>query len=677
MTKLSIDLETASDLDLFKYGLDNYSRNARILMCAYAYDNEPVKLWQAHQGRMPADLREGLLDPTIQKHAFNAQFERVMLSRCLGIDIPIRQWRDTMVQALYLSLPGRLADAGPVVGIDEDKQKLSEGKRLIRKFCQPRRPTKDKPWTWANWETDPEDWALFCRYCKNDVEAERAIAKKLANFPVPDSEWELWYFDQEVNDRGLPVDMQLVDNAISMVEREKKRLGNQLREMTGLRNPMSTSQFQEWAAARGYPFGNIRKGSIQRALNDYDLSDELKNALDVRQWANKKSVEKFRVIKNMTGPDNRLRYQLQFYGAQRTGRWAGRGVQPHNLPRGLKQIEKHLDQATEMIRTGDYDGLYFEFGNPLGVLSSCIRSAFRAPDGTRFVVADLNAIETRGAAWVAGCKKIIDEFNAGMCPYLSFAVYLYGQSYESLEHEYKVLGKSEKRTNSKPGKLGCVYALGGGELAKDKNGDLIKTGLWGYAESLGVKLSKELCHDAVRVFREAYPEFVEIWNRLNEAAMETIITRRPQRVGAFEFDIKAPCLRIKLPSGRHLHYIRPKIEMKTFKGREGPYERRVVTYEGVDQKTKHWGRVSTHGGRWIENIVQAISRDILAHGMLLAQRKGFVIVGHVHDECIAEQPIGATQTVSLLEKCLSRKVPWAPDLPLAAAGYDNDYYKKG
>lgn len=677
MTKLSIDLESASSLDLFKYGLDNYSRNARILMCAYAYDDEPVKLWQAHEGRMPADLREGLLDPTIQKHAFNAQFERVMLSRCLGIDIPIPQWRDTMVQALYLSLPGKLADAGPVVGIAEEKQKLADGKRLIRKFCQPRRPTKDKPWAWANWETDPEDWELFGRYCKNDVEAERAIAKKLAGFPVPDSEWELWFLDQEINDRGMPVDMQLVDNAIGMVELEKRRLARQLKTLTGLRNPMSTTQFQGWSTARGYPFSNIRKASVQRALSDYELSDELRKALDVRQWANKKSVEKYHAIKHMTGPDHRLRYQFQFYGAQRTGRWAGRGVQLQNLARPLKHVEKNLDAATEMIRDNDYDTLAMEFGNPMGVLSSCIRSAFRAPEGKQFVVADLNAIENRVLGWLADCDKMLDVFKEGRCPYLSFGVELYGISYDELWHEYKVLGKGEKRTNSKPAVLGAGYGLSGGDLTKDKNGDTIKTGLWGYAEALGIKIPREEAHRGVQVFRQAYPEVVQMWYDVERAAKETIITKRPHRAGKIEFDIKAPCLRMKLPSGRHLHYIRPKIELKTFKGREGPYERQVITYEGIDQKTKKWGRVGTHGAKLVENGDQGISRDVLAHGLMLAARKGFVLVGHVHDEGIAEQDTGSAQNVALLEKCLSYKKNFAPSMPLAAAGYEGPFYKKG
>ena len=677
MTKLSLDLETASDVDLLKFGLDNYSRNGRILMCAYAYDDAPVKLWESHKGRMPADLREGLRDPTILKHAFNAQFERVMLSRCLGIDVPIEQWRDTMVQALYLSLPGKLSEAGPIVGIDEDKQKLSDGRRLIRKFCMPRKPTKDKPWTWANWETDPEDWDLFGRYCMNDVEAERAIAKKLAAFPVPDSEWELWFFDQRVNDRGMPVDVRLVDNAIKMVEFEKKRLVHQLKRMTGLRNPMSTTQFQEWASERGYPFGNIRKASVQRALNDYDLSPELRKALDVRSWANKKSVEKYHAIKNMTGPDNRLRYQFQFYGAQRTGRWAGRGVQLQNLARPLKNVEKKLDEATEMIRAGDYDGIGLKFGNPMGVLSSCIRSAFRAPEGRKFVVADLNAIENRVLGWMTNCDKMLEVFRKGLCPYLSFGVYLFNQSYESLEHEYKVLGNSQKRTDSKPGVLGGGYGLSGGDYAKDKNGDLIKTGLWGYGEALGVKLTKEQAHKAVAVFRQTYTEVVRAWYEMETAAMETIRTRRPHRAGLVEFDIKAPCLRMRLPSGRYLHYIRPKIETKTFKGRDGPYERQVITYEGVDQKTKKWGRVGTHGAKLIENEDQAISRDVLATGLLRAERAGFDVVGHVHDEGITEIDVDDFLGVADLEKCLSDEVSSAPGLPLAAAGYEGPFYKKG
>lgn len=593
MTKLHIDIESRSEIDLIARGLDNYSSHptTRILMLAWAIDDMEPELWLPHTGKPPADLRDAMRDKSVLLCAHNAQFEHTMLTRVLGAKIDRRRWRDTMIMAHYCGMPGKLGDLCEIVGMTDENAKMKDGYRLIRKFCIPRKPTKNKPWLFNDWTTDPEEWELFCTYCRFDVKAERDLMAKLAPFDLPPEEWEAWHLDQEINERGMPVDRGFVENAIGMYQRAQKRGVRYLKHATGLANPMSTPQFLPWAKDRGYPFGDMRKNNVARVLLDEVMTTEGHEALKLRAEINKASVKKFDSILSGVGDDDRLRFTFQFMGASRTGRWAGRRTQLQNLPRPAKAFEDNLEQITDLIRANDFDNLEFETGDVMLALSSTVRSSFRTPDGHKLVVADLSAIEDRMVGWLARCETILREHREGLDPYESFGTHLYKKPYEEIT-------KTE-RTNSKPGRLGCCYRLSAGELAKNKNGDIIKTGLWGYAESMGVKLTQQECAAAVTAYRSAYPEVVQFWYDLEQAAKDTLKTRRQQRVGHVTFDVKPPFLRARLPSGRYLHYLRPRLEVKEFVGKSDgrPYTKEVLSYEGVDQVTKKWGKIYTHGGK--------------------------------------------------------------------------------
>jgi len=710
MTILHLDGETASPVDLIAHGLDRYSREARLLMLGWAIDDSKTQLWEPHrQPKAPAELREALRDPSVICKAWNAQFERVAIfMHILKHPIPIRRWRCSMVQAYYVSLPGKLEAAGAAIGLPPDIVKMKEGKKLIQKFCVPRkRITKNKPFLWHDWNTDPAEWELFGQYCIRDVDSEREIAKRLAGFRMPDHEWENYFADQEINDLGMPVDFDLARNALALGEMEKRRLVRELQTTTGL-STMGVYNFMLWARERGYPFNNMRAATIDRAFEEHedDMAAECQHALRLWQYAKKTGWSKFGTLLDQANvEDGVLRYLFQFYGAQRTGRYAGRGLQFHNLSRGNDDVKERIDDAVDAARFGDFDELYFGFEQPMmDVISTLIRPAFRAPVGKKFIVADLNAIENRVAGWLADCQTILDVFREKRDPYIAFAVYMYKQTYEELWHEYKVLKQKKKRTISKPAVLGAGYALGGGEQQLDKNGDLIKTGLWGYAESMGVDMTREESHMSVRVFRQAYPEVVALWAEYEQAAIRCIRTRETIRVGVVEFFIQAPCMGIRLPSGRALYYIRPRIEPvkffrhdgKTFTEKKwaahiasldeealtrimGEVEvttKEGISYEGVDQTTKQWVRLKTHGGKILENIDQAISCDLLKNGINNARAKGFEVRGHVHDEIITLVDEDSPLTLDDLIECLTRAPDWAIGLPLGAAGYEGQFFIK-
>lgn len=677
MTTLSLDYETASRVDLFGAGLNVYVRDpsTRALMAAYAIDDGPVQLWQPHiQKKAPVELRDAMRDPSVERWAWNAPFEIAVTEHTLGLKTT--NWRDTMVQALYASLPGALAQAGPALGLPVEMCKMPEGKRLIRKFSVPRKPTKDKPHEFNDWTTDPEDWELFCDYCKRDVEVEREIRRRLAKIPVPPSEWALWELDQEINLRGIPVDLQLVQNAIEITATEKHRLKRELTRLTELRS-LTAAHFLPWAQARGYPFGDLRKATIERSLREVkDMDETLVSCLHMRSQANMTSLAKYDSIKEKTH-EGRLYNTLQFYGASRTGRWGGRDPQPQNFPRSIKAVEEKEAHVTEMVRNGEYDEIVMEFGAALPVLSSVVRSSFRASEGKTFYIADLSAIENRVLGWIAGCDAILNVFLDGLDPYKAFGVRMFHKDYADIT-------KAE-RTLSKPAVLGCGYMLSGGELETNKNGDVIKTGLWGYAEAMGIEMERSQAHESVRVFRAAYPEVVQFWYALRDAAMECVRDQTTIRVGPVVFNGSTGLMRVRLPNGRCLHYVRPKIERMWRKFKKMQPDGTVVeekkmvdvlTYEGVDQKTKQWGRVTTHPGKITENLVQAIARDVLCEGLKNAKAKGFDIILHCHDEIVCEVPLDSALTLDDLIECMTRPASWAKGLPLAAAGEVTPFYKK-
>lgn len=734
---LHLDFETRSRLDLSVRGLHNYAcdPSTQVLLCAYAFGDRAPKLWQPHlDPKIPADLEDALNDPFSTAYAWNSAFEQAICRHVLKIDKPIHEFRDPMCNARYLSLPGGLDAAGEILGLGAEAAKLKSGKRLIRLFCEPEDEGGEETLfgtsepTFRDWATDPADWKLFGEYCVQDVVAERAILKRLRKFPLPEEEWETWFLSERINTRGIPVDMTLVEGARAIVDRETARLHAQLREITGLDNPNSVTQFLPWVQSQGYGFSSIGKVFVARAMGgECQLTEKARTALDIRHQTAKSAVKKYTAIADTVSSDGRLRYAYQFMGAARTGRFSSLGANLANLGKPTKQVEKQLELAIEQVRNVDYDGIVKVFGKPLEVVTSTVRSSFLAPPGYQFVISDLNAIENRGLGYLSRCEGILDVFRKGLDPYISFATKMYGGTYEELLAEYKA-GNSTKRTNSKPPVLGAGYSLGPGEKSqhfdcacgfgatygfdtlnycprcRDKmvgDGTAIWTGLMGYARAMGVEMSHEDAVHAIQVFRDSYPEVKWLWKDSHNAAVYAI--RHPGQVvgvgvpqtdrereyfasiGRKVFDpiVSFKCTGTKvleaiLPSGRSLHYIDPEAyeEDAVHQGRK--YKRTVVTYQGKEQGSQQWGPIASHGGKWVENFDQAISRDVLVHGMKLAEARGFEIVLHSYDEIAALAPIGSGLTEKELCECMTVAPSWCGDsFPLGAEGFCSPSYKKG
>jgi DNA polymerase len=445
-------------------------------------------------------------------------------------------------------------------------------------------------------------------------------------------------------------------------------LKREFKRVTGL-DMATTARFLPWAREHGYPFNDMRKDSVRRAL-EQGVSDELRYALEIRGDLNRTSLAKYEVLAEAQY-QGRLYHSFQFGGAARTLRWAGRKVQPQNLARPIKALDNRIEEATDLVRAGEYDELYMRFGRVTPVLVSLVRSSFRAPEGRVLGVADYNAIENRVIGWTAECEATLAIFKNNLDPYKSFGTRLYNKAYDTIT--------KDERNNSKAPVLGGGYRLGGGDEKANKNGDVLKTGLWGYAEAMGIKLTRDEAHRAVAVFRETFPAIVKLWYRLEDAAHYAVEQHLTTQVGPVVFDYQPGVMRIRLPSGRYLHYLRPKYIEKEFEGRDGAYVKRVLTYDGMDSTpggNKKWGRLTTHGGKLTENIVQAIARDVLAVGMTRAKRAGFEIIGHAHDEIIVEMPAKPLMGVGVLCELMSQPIGWAPGLPLKAEGFESAFYRK-
>jgi len=656
---LHLDFEFFSPIDIKSAPLDVYAnhKDARILMAAYAFDDGPVKVWEADSGPCP-ELRDGLKDPNNLIAAWNVNYERTVLA-AKGMPLPIERFLDVMVLARYAGLPGRLKDCAkvPMIGVPSEEKTKSET-LLINKFCKPQKDGTVK--TKADY---PEDWQLFREYCKKDVLTMRHVYNWLFHrFVFPERERKLWLLDQRINGRGLPVDTALALAGKQETTRLVAQAQKELRDLTGLENPNSVQQIHPWLQERGYKYDSLGKDFVKQAIAETD--GDCKAALQVRLDAAKSSVKKFGAFVENTSPDFRLRNQFVFYGAH-TGRWSGKGVQPQNLTR------KETDQEALTALLS---------GNPvksLEALTTCLRPCIRAPRGKKLVVADLSAIENRVLAWLSGCNEMLAIYEKGLDPYKVFAVELFYSDYwdeRSDEQKYEAVTKSQRQL-CKPAVLGCGYGLGGGQEREIQNGQKVKTGLWKYAESMGVSLSRELSHTMVQRFRSAYPEVTFYWNYLEDAFIAAYKTKKRQQVGAIYFDATAESVRILLPSGRSIHYLNP----HAYKGADGI----KISFDGLRQGG--WGRQSTWGGRLTENVVQAVARDVLAEGMLRADKLGFHLVGHVHDEILCEERViqpdwtarmTEHEPVAYLEKAMTDPIEWAPGLPLAAEGAEMEFYAK-
>jgi len=664
-------------------------------MCAWRIDSGPVKHWDATSEPMPRRLREAIESDDFLIWAFNAQFERVIMNRVLGLTPAIHRWRCTMALAYMHSFTGDLGAVARQMGIGQEKAKLDTGKRLIKMFCGPQKVSLNQPYTRFTSETHPVEWAMFVEYNVRDVEAECEIKRLLdkPKYPIPAREWEFYALDQIINDRGLPIDRLFVENALAMAERRKAQLLEQMQRETGLTNPGSPAQLLPWLQDRGYPFSDLQKDSVKKVLTAWKgiqtgelkkekdslypehLTTEAGSVLKLRQQQARTSTTKYKALLTAMGADGRMRYVFQFCGASRTGRFAGRRFQPQNLTM-MRDIEseKILYQMTQVIRENDYDALTLYRKEPLDALAGLVRSAVRAPRNKRLVVCDLSSIESVVIGWVARCERLLNVFREGKDAYKDFATELYKVAYEEVT--------KQMRKMAKPATLGAGYRLGGGEIKDGK-----KTGLWGYAENMGVDMTRQESHKNVATFRRAYKEIPDCWYELEDAIKSVIKRGGRRRVGPVEFYMAKPYLVCELPSGRCIYYKNPQLRRETMEGVDKKtgerytYHKISISYMGKQQNGSKWLRINSHGGKFIENIVQAIARDVLREGLLALHYAGFYLIGHVHDEAISEEAANDNEHGhEQMRLHMIRKRKWMSkggvDMPLNAAGMTTVIYRK-
>ena len=660
---LSIDIETKSSVDIGKAGLYRYaqSEDFEVLLFAYQMDDGEVELVDLAQGeQIPENVQLMLKDVAVVKHAYNAAFEWYCLNRA-GYETPLEQWRCTMIHGLYCGYTAGLDATGKAIGLPQDKQKLTTGKALIRYFCVPCKPTKSNGnRTWNLPRHAPEKWELFKEYCKQDVVTERAILKRLNYFPVPEEEQELWQQDIRMNAFGVRVDSKLIEGALTIDGVSSAELTEEAINITGLQNPNSTAQLKVWVEKElsdsleaDVELPGLRKEDVSMLLERNDLSKEIRRVLEIRQQLGKTSIKKYVAMETAKGTDDRVRGLTQYYGANRTGRWAGRLVQLQNLPRNYL---KTLDYARELVKTKNYDGIRFLYGNVPDTLSQLIRTAFIPSEGHKFVVADFSAIEARVIAWLAGEQWVNEVFATHGKIYEATASQMFHVPIEKI-----VKGNPEYSLRQK-GKV-ATLALGyqGGPAA------LIAMG------ALNMGLAEEELPDIVQRWRNANPRIRDLWYAVEQAALTTMQTAQPQGINGLIFRYEGELmygqsfLTVQLPSGRKLFYPKPFLK-------ENQFGKMAIHYYTVGQQTKKWEVASTYGGKMTENIVQAIARDCLAETLRRIEQLGLQVVFHVHDEVIIDAPMEVT--AEQICDLMAEPISWAPGLLLKGAGFESSYYMK-
>ena len=655
MKYLSIDLETYSPLTLSKTGVYPYSAHPdfQILLFGYAIDEQPVQVVDLASGeKLPDEILAALVDPGVVKWAFNASFERICLSSWLhryhpellpqGSFLDPTQWRCSMVWAAYLGMPMSLDQVARV--LDLPVKKDAAGKKLIKQFCTPATPNLINKGARRNLPSaDPEGWKAFIEYNRHDVEVEQAIHTRLAKFPVPEAEWEAYSLDQRINDAGIKLDATFVDAAVTLDEKHRHTTLDRAQELTGLENPNSPIQLKDWLTQNGCPLDSLTKAEVATALED--ARGVVKEILQLRGDLAKSSVKKYQAMQNVSGADGRARGLLQFYGAGRTGRFAGRLVQVQNLPRNYLP---DLDEARTLVRTGNLEALELLYDSVPDTLSQLIRTAFIPASGNRFIVADYSAIEARVIAWLAGEKTTLEAFRDGKDLYCETASRMFKVPVE----KHGVNG--ELRQKGKIAVLACGY---GGSVGALKAMGALRMGL-----------AEDELKPIVDAWRAANPHIVWLWQEVEDAALTAITTRQPIRLRNLTFTLESGILFITLPSGRRLAYVKPGLGQNRFGGTS-------ITYWGINTGRK-WGHLETYGGKLTENIVQAIARDLLVNGMQNVAESGHQIVMHVHDEIVIDESVDSGFTVKDACQLMSRLPGWAKGLPLTADGYECAYYRK-
>lgn len=645
MKNISIDIETYSDQNLAKTGVYRYceSENFELLLFAYSVDSEPVKVVDLANGeKIPDEILSALTDDSVTKWAFNAAFERICLSRFLGFPtgeyLNSKGWRCSMVWAATMGLPLSLEGIGTVLGLE--KQKLTEGKELIKYFCQPCIATKTNGGRTRNLPIHaPDKWEMFKKYNIRDVETEMGIQHKLRKFPVHDEVWTEYHIDQEINDRGVGLDMVLVRQAIEMDNRSREELTANLKSITGLENLNSVIQMKQWLSDNGIKTDSLDKKTVSKLLKS--APENLADVLTIRQQIAKSSVRKYQAMKNAVCADNRARGMFQFYGANRTGRWAGRLIQMQNLP---QNHIAELSHARELVKAGDYDAVQMLYEDVPDTLSQLIRTAFIPKKNTHFFVADFSAIEARVIAWLAGEKWRQEVFAKGGDIYCASASQMFKVPAEKhgVNGHLRQKGKIAELALGYGGSVGALKAMG----------------------ALDMGLSEDELLQLVDAWRQSNPHIVNLWWTVDRAAMEAVKYKHTTTAYGLTFSCRSGMLFITLPSGRRLAYVKPKVGTNKFGGS-------CITYEGVGS-TKKWERLDTYGPKLVENIVQATARDILCYAM--KNLRDCSIVMHIHDEVVIEAKQGTT--LNEVCKIMSEAPPWAKGLLLRADGYETDFYKK-
>ena len=638
MKKLSIDIETYSSADLSKTGVYKYceSPDFKVLLFGYSFDGGEVKVIDLASGeKLPEEVIDAIKDPKCTKCAFNSSFERICLSKFLGLNngeyLPPESWHCSMIHCAYMGLPLSLADAGAVLGLD--KQKLEEGKELIRYFCRPNAKGAQ------NFPADaPEKWTLFKRYNIRDVEVELAIESRLENYPVPRSVWKEYHIDQRINDRGVRIDTRLVDEAINLDSISHSEIAERMRRITSLENPNSVQQLQKWLAGHGIEAESLGKKNVAELIKS--ATEETREVLTLRLQLAKNSVKKYQTMRSVCCADGRARGAFQFYGA-RTGRWSGRLIQLQNLPQNHLE---DLEGARSLVKEGDYAALKSCYADVPDTLSQLIRTAFIPEPGSRFIVADYSAIEARITASMAHEYWRIRAFNQGKDIYCASASAMFHVPVEKngFNAHLRQKGKIAELALGYGGSVGALKAMGAIEMG----------------------LKEEELQPLVDAWRASNPAIIDFWWDVEKAAMNAVKYRTPQETHGLSFECSSGMLFITLPSGRRLCYVKPKIG-------ENKYGLACITYEGVGA-TKKWERLETYGPKLVENIVQATARDVLAFAM--KNLKNERIVMHIHDELVIEAPpnLSVRKVCRIMQKC----PPWLSDILLRAEAYETPFYKK-
>jgi len=636
MKWLNLDWETYCDLDIKKVGAYKYAQHTscEVILGGYSYTDGATKIWDAlSDDPMPEDLREHLLDPEVLIFAFNATFERLVLKYVLEIDLPLERFRCTQVHAYSLSFTGGLADVGSQIGIE--KEKLTAGKDLIKFFCQPKKPSKSKPWTRNYPMHDPVKWEKFKDYCIRDVDAEKEIGWFLDAYPMPDEEWEAWFMDQRINDRGLPLDMELVDAAIHVAEKENTKVLGEIQKITSVGNPNSKPQVKAWLNANKCAIPNMQGDTF--AEWEPKSSDETKIILQLLSRIAKSSYKKYATML-LTEVSGRVHGTLQFMGASRTARWAGRLIQPQNFVRPPKGYK--AEDSIKKIK-----GRRFR-AKIMTHLAVALRGTICAPPREMFAVADLAGIEGRVLPWLCFFQEKLDKIKAGLDMYLVAAAEIYNIPYETLKDP------SEERFTGKVAEL----ALGYQGAVSALNSMAKSNGLPEFEEKNAL--------DIVKKWRKANDPIKNFWYDCEKAAKNAVFYYKEYSAGRLKFYMDGQFLCMELPSGRCIYYFKPRVKHGK------------LSYMGWNSFTRKWERLNTYGGKLVENATQATARDILVHGMKLAEEKGFKIIGSVHDEILTSQRTYKRHNHEYLIKCMTALPTWAPGLPLKAAGYTEKRFKK-